>query len=492
MRPLWLAWASASAASFSETCLSFKPEFAASTLSRLEHIPANTTLQLDSVPSCNRPSQAVQTELCRVALQIATSERSGISFELWLPAQWSGRLLATGNGGVDGCIKYEDLAYGAAHGFAVVGTNNGHNGTTGVEFLNNPDVIEDFAYRALHTGTSAAKSLVEAFYGTAPARSYYIGCSLGGRMGISAAERFPDDYDGIVAGAPAVDFNNLYGSRANFFTITGAPGSPDYIPIDTWTSVIHPEVLRQCDGIDGVVDGIIEVPSKCHFDPSVLLCAGQYGCLSAAQVKQVQQIYAPYTYPDGSLIFPRMNPGMELRAVDGLLAGKPFSPSVEWFRYAVLNNPNWDPATYTVDDVGLAEQLQPSIKTYPQTLPFRGKLLVYHGGQDQQITSFNTERFWDMADLGDARFFRISGMDHCGGGPGAWVLGQGGNAAGVFDPESNVLAAVVRWVENGTAPETITGTKYVADDPSRGIDFQRAHCRYPLEQTYTGSGWECK
>lgn len=319
-------------------------------------------------------------------------------------------------------------------------------------------------------------------------------------MGISAADKFPGDYDGIVAGAPAVDFNNLYGSRANFFTITGGPGSRDYITVDTWTGLIHREVLRQCDGIDGVADGIIEIPSKCRFDPATLLCPADQtsDCLSAAQVKQVQQVYAPYTYPDGTLIFPRMNPGNELEAVQGLLAGKPFSSSVEWFRYAVLNNPDWDPATYSVDDVRLAEQLNPSdIRTYPQALPeFKrrgGRILAYHGGQDQQITSFNTERLWDDMASTDAgladyfRFFRISGMNHCGGGPGAWVLGQGGGAAGPFDREHNVLAALVDWVEKGIAPETVTGTKFVGDDPSRGIDFQRAHCRYPLEQTYVGS-----
>jgi len=176
----------------------------------------------------------------------------------------------------------------------------------------------------------AAKTLTEAFYQKPPARSYYIGCSLGGRMGIKGAELYPDDYDGIVAGCPAVDFNHLQGQRAMFYPITGPVGSPNYISHQLWTGLIHGEVLKQCDGLDGVVDGIIEVPDRCHFQPEALLCASDQHdgqCLNEQQVEQVRKIYAPYTYPDGSLIFPRMNPGNEIQAVQKLLAGAPFGYS---------------------------------------------------------------------------------------------------------------------------------------------------------------------
>lgn len=151
-------------------------------------------------------------------------------------------------------------------------------------------------------------------------------------MGISAADKYPEDYDGIVAGAPAVDFLNMNGYRANFFTITGGPDSKDYIPISTWTGLIHNEVLNQCDELDGVKDGIIEIANQCYFDPSKLACKdGQEApteCLNEAQIEQVEQIYSPYRYPDGKLIFPRMNPGNELSAVQRLLAGAPFVHSV--------------------------------------------------------------------------------------------------------------------------------------------------------------------
>ncbi|KAF5657229.1 feruloyl esterase [Fusarium heterosporum] len=503
---------------FRSRCLALKPAklIHNATLTRQEFVPAGTTLQLsDNVPTCNRLSQAVTVDLCRIALQIPTSKRSSISFELWLPSEWNkSRYLATGNGGIDGCIKYEDLAYGTTNGFATMGTNNGHNGTTAITMLNNPEVIKDFSYRSLHTGTRSAKKIIKALYGKKPAHNYYLGCSLGGRMGIKAAEAYPKDYDGIVAGCPAVDFNNLQGQRAMFYPITGSPDSPNYIPIATWKGLIHDEVLRQCDEIDGVKDGIIEVPERCFFNPKKLQC-GRYqiqNCLNSAQVAQVEKIYAPYTYPDGELIFPRMNPGNELQAVSKLIAGAPFSYSEEWFRYVVYNDPSWDASTYTTDDVRNADRLNPSdIRTYPRELPkFHkrgGKLLSYHGGQDNQITQFNTHRFWDRMysadhDLHDYyRYFPISGMFHCNSGPGAWAVGQGGgaSAAGVpFDPQHNVLAAIVDWVEKGRAPSSLTGTKFVNDTQSEGIDFQRKHCLYPKKQEYVGgdpkklSSWQCR
>ncbi|KAF5539469.1 feruloyl esterase b [Fusarium mexicanum] len=503
---------------FRHRCLAFNPTrlINNSTLTRQEFVSAGTTLQLsDNVPTCNRASQAVTVDLCRIALQIPTSKRSSISFELWLPSDWKGsRYLATGNGGIDGCIKYEDLAYGTTNGFATMGTNNGHNGTTGITMLNNPEIIKDFSYRALHTGTRSAKKLIKAFYGKKPAHNYYLGCSLGGRMGIKAAEKYPKDYDGIVAGCPAVDFNNLQGQRAMFYPITRSADSPNYIPIDTWKGLIHDEVLRQCDKIDGVEDGIIEVPDKCFFNPKTLQCSPRRpkNCLNAAQVAQLQKIYAPYTYPNGKLIFPRMNPGNELQAVSKLISGTPFSYSEDWFRYVVYNDPSWDASTYNTNDVRKADELNPfDIRTYPQELPkFKkrgGKLLSYHGGQDNQITQFNTQRFWNRMysadnDLQDYyRYFRMSGMFHCNSGPGAWAVGQGGGApaAGIpFDPQHNVLAAMVAWVEKGQAPASLTGTKFINDTATNGIDFQRKHCLYPKTQAYIGgnpkktSSWQCR
>lgn len=261
--------------------------------------------------------------------------------------------------------------------------------------------------------------------------------------------------------------------------------------------MIHNSVLEQCDGIDGVRDGIIEDPTLCDFNPSVLLCSDSRStaCLTPAQVRTVKRVYSPYTFENGTLIYPAFQPGMEIAASAGLLAGVPFSPSVEWFKYVIYNNPEWDPFAYSAKDAAVAIEKDPAnIKTWPRELSsFRhrgGKILMIHGQQDNQISSYQSPRFYEHLREGSGltyremdhflRFFRISGMNHCNTGPGAWVLGQGGGGSAVgigFDPRSNVLAALVRWVENGVAPDTMLGTKFVNDTVSLGRQFQREHCR---------------
>lgn len=379
---------------------------------------------------------------------------------------------------------------------------------------------------SLHTTVQVGKALVKAFYARPHTKSYYIGCSLGGRQGFHAAELYPSDFDGIVAGSPALDFNNLYSWRASFYTITGPPNSSTFIPAATWQRLIHDEVLRQCDeALDGAADGILEDSSLCNFRPEALLCSSDTtnttACLTPAQASTVRRIFSPFYGQDGTLIYPAMNPSSEIISSTGLYAGKPFSLSVDWFRYAIYSDPNWDPATFNFSSAAFANQLNPfNIRTFPTDNSsigtFRdrgGKLITYHGGQDYQITSYDTPRWYDALARGtdstlqelDAwvRFFRISGMGHCSGGPGAWVYGQGGasSAEGIpFEPSQNVLAAVIDWVENGVsaAPETMLGTKFKNDVVEQGVDFTRRHCRYPLRNTFLGGdykdpdNWACR
>ncbi|KAE8346237.1 hypothetical protein BDV24DRAFT_147468 [Aspergillus arachidicola] len=438
---------------FPASCQAFSPDTRAANAHHefTEYVPAGTNLSLPyNDATCARPNQVVTVDLCRVALYVETSNRSGVTTEIWLPRNWTGRFLGTGNGGIDGCIKYEDLAYGAANGFAVVGSNNGHNGTTAASFYQNSDVLADFAWRA----TVIGKQVTQAFYGQSHTKSYYLGCSLGGRQGINSAVEFPDDFDGIIAGSPAVDFNNLVSWRASFFPITGSANSTDFISVSTWKNLIHPEVLTQCDTLDCVNDGIIEDPTLCNFRPEVLKCTDDRinDCLSPAQVEIVRKVFSPMYGEDGRLIFPAMQPGSELEAADQLYAGKPF-------RYSKV-----------------ADDLNPqNIRTWPNDLSNYekrgGKIISFHGQQDGKITSFNTERFYNhlatamnmpSSELDNFfRFFRISGMSHCNSGPGAWAFGQGGSPAPAMTPfnsNENILAALVAWVEHGVAPETITGT----------------------------------
>lgn len=329
---------------------------------------------------------------------------------------------------------------------------------------------------------------------------------------------FPGDFDGIVIGAPAQNFNNMTSWRASFFAKTGGPGSPNFIPLTTWSSLIHNDVIRQCDTIDGVADGIIEDPKYCDYRPEALLCAPNSNmtvgveCLSSAQAQIVRNVFSPLYGSSGELVFPALQPGAEIMAVGKLINGKPFSYSLDWFRYVVYGDPSWDDTMFNLSDITAAQALNPfDVQTFPSNLSSfsdsGGKMIIYHGQQDGQITSFSTERFYNHLANGMSlpsssideflRFFRISGMWHCSTGPGAWMIGQASAGAVGFDPASNVLAASIQWVEEGVAPETMQGTKFVNDVEADGVAIVRKHCRYPFVNTYVGGNasladsWEC-
>ncbi|KAH7176928.1 tannase and feruloyl esterase [Dactylonectria macrodidyma] len=462
-------------------------------------------------PTCNRPSQVVDVDICRVVMLVTTGPTSNISLEAWLPSNWTGRFLSTGNGGTGGCIQYEDMAYGAARGFATVGANNGHNGTIGTPFYHNPGVIEDFAYRSLHTGVVVGKEVSQAFYGKNHTKSYYLGCSTGGRQGFKEAQDFPDDFDGIVAGAPALSFTNLTSWSGHFFTATGTAGSPKFLSSDLW-NLVFKDVLTQCDGLDGLIDGIIEDPDLCQYRPEALLCGSNQtdSCLTGTQAQTVRTVFSDLYGTDGSLVYPRLQPGA---AAGFLLAGTPFPYTEDWFRYVVYNDSNWDPATLIPEDYAVAAQQNPfNIQTWKGDLSGvrnRGtKILHYHGLQDPIISSDNSARYYNYvsrtmgltsAQLDEFyRYFRISGMNHCGGGPGATFIGNKPTSVAGYEPERNVLSAIVEWVENGNAPDWIRGTAYTDGIQSKGVAFERKHCKYPTRNVYNTTGdptlaesWNC-
>ncbi|KAF5365897.1 hypothetical protein D9757_011053 [Collybiopsis confluens] len=491
-----------------------------------ELILANSTIELpDNHPTCRRPSQLILEDTCRIALHITTSSQSGINVEAWLPRNWSGRFLSTGNGGLGGCIQYEDMAYGSALGFATIGANNGHNGTGGEAFLNNEDVIADYVYRSVHTSAIAGKEITKKFYGTAHKKSYFLGCSTGGRQGLKSAQSFPEDFDGIVAGAPANAFSGLQSWSSRFYTITGPPGSPSFISEREWMEIIHPDILKQCDILDGIEDGVIEDPNLCDYKPERLICSSKSkdkstDCLSAEQAKTVRRIFSPLHSPEGELWYPRQQPGSEHALIARFLyGGTPFPFSADWMRYAIYNDTEFDASAVNIThwvDTHAANPFE--IDTWRGDLSAfkarNGKLITWHGTADGLISSANSERYYNHvsytmnmppSDL-DAfyRFFRISGTSHCRGGDGPWEIGQSLMGTGgdldeeSLHPDGNVLQAMVRWVEQDEAPESLLGTKHIDDSKALGIHSRRRHCRYPLRNRYTGVGnssqpesWSC-
>ncbi|KAF4449053.1 feruloyl esterase [Fusarium albosuccineum] len=480
-----------------------------------EHVTAGTNITLpDNDPTCGRPGQVVEAELCRVAMFVTTSPTSNLSFEAWLPSNWTGRFLSTGNGGVSGCIQYEDMAYGVGLGFSTVSANNGHNGTSALPMFHNPGVVEDFAYRSIHTGVVLGKQTTKQFYGKNHTKSYYLGCSTGGRQGFKEAQDFPDDFDGIVAGAPAIAFEGLQSRSGSFWGITGAPGAPTYLDSDEW-AMVQKDILTQCDHLDGVEDGIIEDPNLCQYRPEALICSGKQteNCLTGQQAETVRQVYSPLYGSNGTFIYPRIQPGGSV-GFSFVISDTPFPYSTEWFRYVIYEDATWDPSTIGPKDYDAAlKKNSYNIQTWKGDLSGirdRGsKILHYHGLQDGLISSEISQVYYDhvsrtmslnSTELDDFyRLFRISGCGHCSGGDGASHIGNQLENLGGMEPENNVLLAIVQWVEKGIAPETITGYRYVNGSQENAVEYKRRHCRYPYRNVWDRVGdskdpdsWSCQ
>ncbi|KAJ7237297.1 tannase and feruloyl esterase [Mycena haematopus] len=469
------------------TCLALKSSLNLenTTITDVSYVPGGS--KVATLGTCAKTAD-VNVPLCRVQFFTKTTDTSVVHAEAWLPDEWYGRFLGTGNGGLGGCIDYQNLDYGSSLHFATIGSNNGHDGEDGSPFLGHPEVINDFAFRAIHVEAVIGKQIVEAYYGRPHTKSYYLGCSMGGRQGTQTALKFPEDFDGIVAGAPATDFNHLVHWTTVLARYVGAPepdSSPAFIPHELWKAVAA-EVMRQCDGLDGVLDGIITEPDTCDFRPEALLCrpdAALDACLTPPQVEALRKIYSPLYGSGSQLLYPRFDPGAEPSDIfDG-----PIPPrSKNWLQYAVFNDTNLDFHNYGLEQGMQMDEINPGgIATFDGDLSaFRdrgGKFLTYHGRIDSVIASGNSKRMYDLVSrtLGmpslDAfyRLFLVPGMGHCAYGPGATRFGQFWPASNAVNSSShNILLAMVDWVESGVAPDTIIGT---AEEGGA----TRAHCRYP-------------
>jgi feruloyl esterase len=421
---------------------------------------------------------------CRVEVTIKPSADSDIKVEVWLPADgWNNKLQAVGNGGWNGNIAYPAMADALRKGYAATSTDTGHQG--GAQPLaGHPEKVIDFGYRAVHEMAVKAKAIVTAFYGSGAQHAYWNGCSAGGRQGLMEAQRYPEDFDGIIAGAPAINFT---GRATQAIWVGQAVHKDDtsFIPQMKFAT-IHNAVLDQCDAMDGVKDGVLENPKQCKFDPKVLECkAGDaMNCLTAGQVEATRQIYAPVLNSRTKAeVFPGFSPGSE-NGWTTMAGNNPFSIGVDYFRYILFNDPNWDYKTLNYDshmslvdkaDSDRINALNPNLKPF---FDRGGKIIQYHGWADPQIAPMSSVSYYEQVldKLGGAsrvqanhRLFMIPGMAHCGGGDGP----------NTFD----MLTALEQWVEKGKAPDQIVASR-TANNATR----TRPLCPYPQVATYKGSG----
>jgi len=420
---------------------------------------------------------------CRVAATVKPTPDSDIKIEVWLPASnWNGKFEAVGNGGWNGNIDQNALATGLRRGYASASTDTGHEGGGG-PWMQNQNKLIDFGFRAVHEMSDKGKALISAFYGNNARLSYFNGCSAGGRQALKAAQKYPQDFDGIVAGAPALNSTG----RAAFsvwIAQNDHKSEETYLP-QTKFGLVHDAVLEACDAKDGVKDRVIENPRQCKFDPKVLQCSGSdsASCLSSAQVETTRIMYQPVVNSSTKRkIFPGLEPGSEM-GWNTFGGPQPFGIGTQMYQFMVFNDPKWDYKTLNfaadmakVDKIegGNINAMDPNLQPF---VARGGKLIQYHGWADPQITPGSSVDYYEsvLEKMGNKvkdnyRLFMVPGMGHCGGGDGP----------ASFD----MLAALEQWVEKGKAPDSVPAAHLTNAQPDR----TRILCPYPQVATYKGSG----
>src|SRR5579864_447568 len=444
---------------------------------------------------------------CRVQGVAQPSADSHIEFEVWLPvAAWNGKYFAIGNGGFAGSIQYNLMAAALVNGYASSSTDTGHQGpaTSADWALGHPEKIIDFAYRAIHQTAEKSKAVIVSFYGRDAKHSYFGACSNGGRQGLMEAQRYPGDYDGIISGAPANFWTHNF---AGFIWDQQALQGDAQIPASKMPAIEN-AALAACDLNDGVQDGLIDDPTKCHFDPSVLQCSGAESdsCLTSAQIGALKKIYGGPRNSTGERIFPGYVPGGEAgpggwsRWVTGTDSQQAVF-GIGYFADILFQNPKWDFRSFNFDrDMKIADQksarmfnaVDPNLKAFKSR---GGKLFIYHGWSDTAIAPSNAIDYYNAVvakmganEVGDfAQLYMVPGMQHCAGGPGPDNFGTNPSPT-PSDATHSLSIALDHWVDQGVPPKYIIATKYRGRAPDLAVVRTRPLCPYPQVARYNGSG----
>jgi len=444
-------------------------------------------------------------QFCRVAGFRTPTSDSHISFEVWVPdSGWNLKYLQVGCGGFCGSIQYGSLADALRRGYATAATDDGHQGGDASWAVGHPEKVVDFGYRALKETTDVAKAIIMAFKSNSPRRSYFVGCSDGGREALMEAQRYPRDFDGIIAGSPANYWTHLFTGFVWDWKALAATSSGDLSQADL--TVVSKAMLAQCVGQDGGLstDQYLNNPLACRFNPEKL-------SLPQDKIAAIKKIFSG---PPG--IFPGYRVGGD-EASDPANwpawltdSGNPANGAQEFFgdnffKYMVFPNSGWTKDTFSIAQnaheadarVGaILNSIDPNLR------PFKshgGKLIQYAGWGDTAISPESDIDYHNAVsrelgpheDVQDFyRLFMVPGMAHCGGGPGANAFGQGFGipSPNPSDPAVDIQAALDRWVEDSHAPDKIIATKFVNDDPTQGIAFQRPLCPFPQIAKYNGTG----
>lgn len=422
-----------------------------------------------------------------------------IGFELWLPepVAWNGRFLGAGVGGQAGQVATAELARASARGYAAASTDTGHKANDRHWLLGDPARAANYAERANHLLAVKAKQMTAGYFGRTPSKAVFIGCSGGGRQALTEVQRYPEDYDGVIAGAPGVNTPQMSARRmwemVQHSRYAGVMSEAD------WDFVVAAAVT-QCDSLDGLRDGVIGDPSRCGFDPKRLTCRGGQStrCLTPSQVAMTRRIYAPLHDEQGRKIDDGLLPGVRVQPAP---APEPFTPgpaylAVALFGDGVHRGPNWDARTFRIaDDLPAIDRVMNLHADDPDIDAFvrrGGKLILYQGWADPLVAPQPTlayfgalrTRLGTKTLAGAARLFMAPGMAHCRGGGVPDAFGGFGGDAPTPDSDHDLLSALERWLAQGVAPERIIASRL---ENGRVVQT-RPLCAHPAQARYRGAG----
>jgi len=418
---------------------------------------------------------------CRIAATLTPSSDSTIGMELWLPENWNGKFLALGNGGWAGSISFAAMAGGLQSGYAVASNDTGHVGGSAAFAIGHPEKVVDFAYRAMHEMVVHSKTLIQNYYERPAQLSYYQGCSTGGRQGMISAQRYPADFDAIIAGAPV--YNQLALNATQFHNMKTLIENRSMALPPEKVEMLHSAVLNACEVNDQVEDGFLNNPLACDFEPASLQCDGadSNSCLTSDQVTAVNNVYGGVFAKNGEQLYPGHAKGFEtgwrVPAEDAV----PSALQVDATRFLVYEDADWDWREFDLerdlalarDKAGFIEALDPDLSEFKAR---GGKILFYHGWNDPGPSPINTINYYDSVletIAGDnedwMRLFMMPGMGHCRGGIGP--------------DQADFLGALDSWREDGVAPDRITASR----SRDGRIDMTRPLCAYPAVATWDGT-----
>jgi feruloyl esterase len=496
---LFLVPATASAQQSCESLASAKIDHVTITSATAIHTPPDFDVPSTPGRFGSAPGLKVSVPFCRVIAFSTPTSDSHINFEVWLPLpeSWNGNYIGIGNPGFVGDIRYAGMAREVAHGSVAASNDTGHSDINPTSeapdawAIGHPEKVADWGNRAVHETTVAAKALIRDYYGKPEKLSFWSSCHEGGNQALTEAQRYPNDFDGIAAGDPAYYISRLQAASEYLAWVNVKDGvkAPGYIPPSKFP-VIHRAVLDLCDKLDGVKDGFIEDPTRCHFDPASIRCPGKAdyaSCLTGPQVETAKKIYEGAKFADGTQIYPGFEPGSESAWGVMITGPEPLSINNGFFKSVVYENPNWDFHTFDVDrDTKAAEAKYGAVvdSHNPDLSGFKahgGKLLMYSAWEETAIPPRGLINYYEsvLAKMGGVketdnfvRLFMVPGMGMCPG------FGMGDN--GTF----NALDVVMKWRTTGVAPDKIINSHKVGDQ----VDRTHPACPYPKAAIYDGKG----